>query len=213
MALAKVTDISAGDAYSCALLTGGAVKCWGRNEYGQLGDGTTKDRTNPVKVSGIANARSLALGSWGHSCALLTGGAIKCWGSNGNGKLGDGTFTSRNIPLNVSEITNATSLALGSTHSCALLTGGAIKCWGHNENGQIGDGTATDRNTPVNVMRLYGPSPSTPPPSSANTTSPPPSPPPTPPPKLALDDDDHAAGLSSILMVLAATTLNILFSL
>ena len=72
------TSIALGGSHSCALLTGGAIKCWGDNRLGQLGDGTTTDSTGPVDVSGITTVTSLALGGdfAGHSCALLTGGTI-----------------------------------------------------------------------------------------------------------------------------------------
>ena len=124
---AQVTEVDAGQWHTCALLTGGAIKCWGDNDYGQLGDGTTTDSTTPVDVSGISTATILALGG-SHSCALLTGGAIKCWGRNVNGELGNGTTTDRTTPVDVSGISTATSIALGYEHSCAVLTGGAIKC-------------------------------------------------------------------------------------
>ena len=125
------TSIALGGWHSCALLTDGAINCWGDNGYGKLGDGTTTDSTNPVKVSGISTATSIALDGL-HSCALLSGGAIKCWGWNYHGQLGDGTTIERTIPVEVSDISTATSIALGGEHSCALLTGGAIKCWGKN---------------------------------------------------------------------------------
>ena len=110
-----------------------------------------------------AEATSIALGGL-HSCALLTGGKVKCWGINSVGQLGDGTTTQRYTPVEVSGMTNAQSIALGSWHSCALLTNRKVKCWGGNSNGQLGDGTTTRRTTPVEVSGLY---PLPPPPSSS----------------------------------------------
>ena len=92
--------------HSCALLTGGAIKCWGHNNFYQLGvgDGSRLNRNTPVDVSGISTATSIALGgsAFGYySCALLTGGTIKCWGDNSNGQLGVGTNTDRDTPVDV----------------------------------------------------------------------------------------------------------------
>jgi len=153
---AEGTSLAVGEKHSCALRTGGTIKCWGY--YAFLGGGTvSSDRYTPVDVIivddewAITTATSLAAG-FSHSCALLTGGTIKCWGNNNIGQLGDGTTTDRTTPVDVSGITTATSIALGGYHSCALLTGGAIKCWGYNNKGQLGDGTTTDRTNPVTVI-------------------------------------------------------------
>ena len=94
-------SIALGSGHSCALLTNSAVMCWGWNYYGQLGDGTTTDRTTPAEVSGITTATSIALGSY-HSCALLGDGTVMCWGRNDYGQLGDGTTTDRLTPVEVS---------------------------------------------------------------------------------------------------------------
>ena len=87
-------SIALGGDYSCALLADGTMKCWGSNDYGQLGDGTTTNSTIPVEVSGITTATSIAMGRV-HSCALLTDGTVKCWGLNDYGQLGDGTTNCR----------------------------------------------------------------------------------------------------------------------
>ena len=160
--ITTATSIGVANNNACALLTGGTIKCWGYNGKGQLGDGTTYDGviTSPVDVSGISTATSIALGV-SHSCALLTGGAIKCWGYNGDnagngmgGQLGDGTTTDSAVPVDVSGISTATSIALGSYHSCAVLSGGAVKCWGHNSKGELGDGTEIHRPAPVDVLDI-----------------------------------------------------------
>ena len=153
--IATVTSLALGDFHSCAVLTDGSAKCWGKNTDGQLGDGTTTSSSTPVSVSGISTAVSIALGSY-HSCAVLTDGSIKCWGKGSSlgGLLGDGTTTSSSTPVSVSGITTARSIALGDYFSCAVLTDGSAKCWGNNGYGQLGDGSTTHSSIPVSVSGI-----------------------------------------------------------
>ncbi len=150
-----VTQVAAGGNHSCALTTAGAVHCWGDNGIGQLGDGTTTQRTTPVAVTGLgAGVAAIAAGS-NHSCALTTAGAVHCWGSNGNGQLGDGSTTSQSTPVAVSGLdSGVAAIAAGNSHTCALTTAGAVLCWGFNGSGQLGDGSTTQRTTPVAVSGL-----------------------------------------------------------
>jgi alpha-tubulin suppressor-like RCC1 family protein len=94
----NVSFIASGDNHNCAIVNNGQVKCWGNNQYGQLGDGTKINRSTPVLVSGISNAVSLSLGAY-HSCALLKTGEVKCWGNNNSGQLLDGTKDNRALPV------------------------------------------------------------------------------------------------------------------
>jgi alpha-tubulin suppressor-like RCC1 family protein len=150
-----VTAIAAGYSYTCAITTGGAVECWGDNSGGQLGDGTKTDRLTPVTVSGLSSGVTAIDASFSHTCALTTGGAAKCWGSNADGQLGDGTTTERLTPVTVSDLSSGvTAIEAGCSHTCALTTGGAAKCWGSNADGHLGDGSGTYQLTPVSVPGL-----------------------------------------------------------
>ncbi len=149
-----VSAIAAGSSHTCALTTSGGVKCWGSNVNGQLGDGTTTQHLTPVDVSGLTSGVSAIATGGGHACALTTGGGVKCWGSNIEGQLGDGTITDRLTPVDVSGLTSGVSaITSGFRHTCALTSGG-VKCWGRNSDGQLGDGTTTNRLTPVDVSGL-----------------------------------------------------------
>ena len=159
-----VVSVSAGEYHTCAVTTAGGVKCWGDNQFGQLGDGTTWQRTTPVDVlsqpGGIPVSDITAVTAGGrNSCILSTAGAVKCWGSNGWGQVGDGTSgfgNSRSIPVDVVGLSSGVlSVALGYSHTCAVTTAGAVKCWGDNNAGALGDGTSYDiRTTPVDVVGL-----------------------------------------------------------
>lgn len=148
--------IAGGNSQTCALRTGGTISCWGNNNTGQLGNGTTTDALTPVSVTGISDATQVSAGS-NHACARHAGGTISCWGQNGEGQLGNGT-TSTTIgsltPVAVTGITDATQITAGYQQTCALHPGGAISCWGHNGWGQLGNGTTTRSSTPVGVTGI-----------------------------------------------------------
>jgi alpha-tubulin suppressor-like RCC1 family protein len=91
--------VSAGGEYTCVRLPDGTAQCTGRNQFGQLGNGTTTNRTTPAPVSGIAGAVGITAGWWHHSCALLSGGSVRCWGANDWGQFGSGTRTSSSTPV------------------------------------------------------------------------------------------------------------------
>ena len=152
-AIASGSNGNAG--HSCALTTLGSVRCWGNNEQGQLGDGTTIERIAPAAVAGLGSGvEAIATGAI-HSCALTTSGAVLCWGSNYFGQLGDSTNINRLVPTPVVGLSSGVkAIAAGEYHTCALTTAGAVRCWGNNNWGQLGDGTSTAQPTPVPISGL-----------------------------------------------------------
>lgn len=153
---AAISDIAPGYRGTCVSLTRGGVDCWGANDFGQLGDGTTTDSRVPRPVKWITNATAVAFGNF-HVCALLDNGGVRCWGSNGIGELGNGTRTTFSArPVQVTGIHSAIALGLGWAHSCALLANGTVRCWGYNWDGELGNGTRTQTSTvPVQVTGIH----------------------------------------------------------
>jgi len=146
----RVVEVAAGIRHSCALVENGWVYCWGRNQFGQLGDGSFVDSPTPVRVSGLTGVKQISL-AFESTCAVRNTGRVFCWGSNNSGQLGDGTTMNRTTPVRVVALTDVTQVAAGRFHSCALRSSGRVFCWGSNSDGQLGDGTTTDRLTPVRV--------------------------------------------------------------
>lgn len=156
--LGAVTAVAGGSEHACARLSDDSVQCWGRNTQGQLGDGTSVDRSVPGPVAGLTTVAQLALGgniTDGHSCARLTDGSLRCWGSNGDGQLGDGTTTDRLTATAVTGLPGpAIDVAPGGLHTCAVLFDGTVWCWGRNNYGQLGDGTGAGHAAPTAVIGL-----------------------------------------------------------
>ncbi len=155
--ISTAVAIEAGVFHTCALLRDGTLQCWGRNDEGRLGNGSTANSSTPVTVNGVAPA-AIAPGAE-HSCAILRDGTMRCWGDNSFGQLGNGSpqgsiSTTPSAP--VTGITTAIAASSGAEHTCALLQDGSLRCWGRNVDGRIGDGTTTNAFTPVAVTGLGG---------------------------------------------------------
>ncbi|RZI55049.1 MAG: RCC1 repeat-containing protein, partial [Pseudomonas sp.] len=150
--LSGIIGVATGASHSCAVLaTGSGVKCWGMNNYYQMGDGSTTDRLSPVDVGSLTSVASIK-GGGNHTCALISpANTVKCWGRNNVGQLGDTTTATRTAAVAVSGISGVTSLAVGYDHACAVQADQKARCWGYNANGQIGDGTNGNRSTSVQV--------------------------------------------------------------
>ena len=164
-------SLTAGGLHACEVSSGGAVRCWGANDQGQLGLGDSANRGDgPNEMSGNLPAVALGTGRTAtaisagasHTCALLDDASVKCWGANGSGQLGLGDIAPRgdgpnemgdSLPaVSLGAGRTATAVSSGSTHSCALLDDGTVKCWGSGAFGALGQGTVFARGDGPNEM-------------------------------------------------------------
>lgn len=136
---------------TCAVTTGNRAYCWGDNFFGQLGDGTTTNHLTPVAVVGGLQFQQVSVGENIHTCGVTLANIAYCWGSNGQGQLGNGTLTSRLTPGRVATGLLFVYVRAGGAYTCGLTTGERAYCWGYNGVGALGDGTTTDRLRPVPV--------------------------------------------------------------
>ena len=156
-----VTQVAGGGEHSCAVTTAGAMKCWGYNEYGQLGNGASGSSggPTPVDVQTLGSGVAAMTTGYNHTCALTNQGAVKCWGSGTLGRLGNGASSLSAVPVNVLTLgQGVVALSAGDYHTCALTDRGAVKCWGWNRYGQLGNATNVGSDTanasPVDVQTL-----------------------------------------------------------
>lgn len=150
--------VAVGGSHACAIASNNDIYCWGRNNLGQLGDGTNNNSSTPVAVSRGAIPQGVTIQSISagndHTCVVGSNGRVYCWGGNGSNQIGDGTRADRLVPVVTHTITGVKQVSSGFSHSCAVTYSGLAYCWGDNFKGQLGDGTSrVDRSRPVAVLR------------------------------------------------------------
>jgi alpha-tubulin suppressor-like RCC1 family protein len=153
----RLTQVSAGRRFTCALSSAGKAYCWGYNADGQLGDGGTRNSDVPVAVStsGVLSGVTLIQVTAGDSfaCALAATGAAYCWGYDREGNLGDGRTRNSDVPVAVSRAPGVvfSELSAGTDHSCALTPDGSAHCWGYNQYGELGNHSTAQSAVPTAV--------------------------------------------------------------
>ncbi|WP_274653741.1 RCC1-like domain-containing protein [Paenibacillus humicola] len=146
--LDSVVSVAAGDDHSLALRSDGTVWAWGRNNFGQLGDGSTQDSNTPKKVAGLDSVVAIAGGA-DFSLAVKSDGTVWAWGDNGSGQLGSGDTAAHSTPVQVTRLGGAVSVSGGTDFSLAADKDGRVWAWGNNGNGQLGDGSPINHSIPV----------------------------------------------------------------
>jgi hypothetical protein len=157
-AVATATAVTTAEDHACALYSDGTVRCWGKNDQGQLGDGTTTPRLTAVAVRGLSSVIQVSAAP-GYTCALVDAGGgsgpVKCWGAPSSWS-GVGPSHGTLVPVTIGGFTNAIAVSAGSRIACALLSGRTVECWGDNSRGELGNGTRASSSTPVVVPGLSG---------------------------------------------------------
>jgi alpha-tubulin suppressor-like RCC1 family protein len=162
----SATAITTGGSHTCAVLTGGSVRCWGLGDNGRLGYGDRRDANGNVDTTPVGDnekpstvgpvdlggpAAAITAGGF-HTCALLVGGSVRCWGFGGNGRLGYGNTETIGDnetpgsagPVDLGPDRKAVAISAGDDHTCALLEGGSVRCWGFGGEGRLGYGNTSD---------------------------------------------------------------------
>jgi alpha-tubulin suppressor-like RCC1 family protein len=150
---ASWSAIGTGGRHACGI-SAGALYCWGANNRGQLGTGSTTSQVVPTRVGSAADWATIAAGNE-HTCGVrrvtpASAGALYCWGNGSLGQVGHNVLTDATTPVAIGTAGDWSKVALGGSHSCALTTGGALHCWGANQAGQLGAAGGT-RTTPLAI--------------------------------------------------------------
>lgn len=140
--------IAAGSFSTCAITELDGLWCWGNNEEGALGDGSTVDSSVPVAVLGLGpDVAQVSMRFT--TCAVTADGELFCWGYGPSGQVGNGSGASSPVPVSV--MVDVASVSVGG-HVCAMTISGEVRCWGPNTDGQLGDGTTNDAFVPIPVV-------------------------------------------------------------
>lgn len=131
----------------CGITTSGVLKCWGSNNYGQVGDNSTVDKPSPTVID-AGTTYSFVNVADDNACGITTAGVLKCWGNNGYGQLGDGTGLNKLVPTIIDPGVNYTTIATGQT-TCGITSLNVLKCWGYNLDGSVGDNTLVNKLSPT----------------------------------------------------------------
>lgn len=140
--------LALGNSFACGVNADRKVECWGENNFGQLGDGTTVTRQTAAPVSGLQNVAMVDAGA-NFACALLYDGTVRCWGGNDNLQCGADVVTNKQLPVAVSGLTDAVAIAVSRDifdpkYACAIRKNRSVVCWGNDNAGYLGDGMITD---------------------------------------------------------------------
>jgi alpha-tubulin suppressor-like RCC1 family protein len=147
---ASIKQLAAGGEHTCALLEDASIKCWGKNESGQLGDGTTTDSPlEPVIVPDVRAAEIMAGNR--HTCALIVNGTVACWGANDHHQLANGGTERNARPSVIVGLVIVKQISASGDGGCARLDGGFIRCWGRNDRGQLGVGSLEEQTVPMQL--------------------------------------------------------------
>jgi alpha-tubulin suppressor-like RCC1 family protein len=165
----NVNAVTTTGLHTCAIRTNGDAQCWGWNESGQLGDGTTTTRGTPDASVGVTfrtepdvvphapdpdfyiPGQAYISAGFAHTCGITTGNQALCWGENENGQLGRGNLTDASSPVAVAGGLSWRAISAGFKHTCGLALDGQAYCWGNNDFGQLGDASTTQSTAPVLV--------------------------------------------------------------